>query len=150
MRKKCEKNAKKCEKLPKKAKKGPNKEGGKNIDGLRVPSSRRGEALPTGELMKEYGVKSPTRWWVEGPPRIETLRGPARGSNLEALPQQGQMMPSISQIYPLLAQRLKILPNSFPNPSQTVPKSMKNRPKIDPRGLLEPILGPCWHMFEKS
>ena len=41
---------KKCEKLRKMAKNGPNKEGNQNDDALRVPSSRRGEALPTGDL----------------------------------------------------------------------------------------------------
>ena len=43
--------------MQKNAKNGAKKEGKQNIDGLRVPSSRRGEALPTGELVKDYVKK---------------------------------------------------------------------------------------------
>ena len=41
---------KKCEKMRKMAKNDPKSEVGKKYGGLRVPLSRRGEALPTGEL----------------------------------------------------------------------------------------------------
>ena len=43
-------DAPKMRKNPKSTKNGPSKEGTQNDDALRVPSSRRGEALPTGEL----------------------------------------------------------------------------------------------------
>ena len=46
------------------------------------------------------------------------------GVQLENQPQQGQIMPSISKICPLHVQKVKILPNSSPNPPRTLPKSI--------------------------
>ena len=38
---------------------------------------------------------------------------------------------------------VQILPNFTPNHPQTLPKSFQDHPKIDPKGLLAPMLDPC-------
>ena len=39
--------------------------------------------------------------------------------------------------------KVQILPNFTPNHPQTLPKSFQDPPKIDPKGLLAPMLDPC-------
>ena len=56
-----------------------------------------------------------------------TLRGSARGSNLEALPQQGHIFPNVSRKCPQLFKKR-------PNPSKCPPKPSPNPSKMDPRG----------------
>ena len=51
------------------AKNGPKKERTKKYDGIRVASSRRGEALPQEACVWDCVVLRLTRWG-EGPPRI--------------------------------------------------------------------------------
>ena len=75
--------------------------------------------------------------------KIVTLRGSARGSILENLPQQGEIMPSISKICPLCVQNVQNPPKFFHKPSPNPPKTFPKRAKIHPEALLEPILGQC-------
>ena len=71
-----------------------------------------------------------------GPPRIVTLRGSARGSVLENLPQQGEIMPSISKIFPLCVPKAqnppKISPQTLPKPSQNLRKASQNPSRSPP------------------
>ena len=78
-----------------------------------------------------------------GPPRIVTLRGSARGSILENLPQHGEIMLSISKICPLCVQKVQNPPKFLPKPSQNLPQTLPKRPQIYPEALLEPILSQC-------
>ena len=126
------KNAENFRKIAKKYPKRPKLDG---CGGLRVPvPSLREDAVP-GSL---------PRWWVSshavrGPPRIVTLRGSARGSYLETLPQSS---PDFFKSFHILAQ-------TFPNAAQNEEKSSLNLPQILPKihakGVLEPILDQCFH-----
>ena len=42
-----------------------------------------------------------------------------------------------------LEKNFQILPEFSPNFPQILPKSFQDPPKLDPKGLLEPILEPC-------
>ena len=68
--------------------------------------------------------------------QIVTLRGSARGSYLENLPQQGQIMTRISKI---CHKSSKFLFKILPNPPQILPNPSQNQFKIAPEGILEPI-----------
>ena len=70
---------------------------------------------------------------LRGPPRIVTLRGSARGSYLEILPQQNQIMPSISKICPLPVHKVPHPPKFLPKPLQNPPKTFPEPLKIDPK-----------------
>ena len=96
--------------------------------------SKKALTLPKGSYLTRGG---------EGPPRVVTLRGSARGSILENLPQQGEIMPSISKICPLCVQNVQNPPKFFHKPSPNPPKTFPKRAKIHPEALLEPILGQC-------
>ena len=74
----------------------------------------------------------------EGPPRIVTLRGSARGSILENLPEHGQIMLSISKICPLCVQKVQNPPKFLPNPPQTFPKPFQS----DPKSIQKPFWSP--------
>ena len=67
---------------------------------------------------------------------IVTLRGSARGSILENLPQQGEIMPSISKIFPLCVPKAqnppKISPQTLPKPSQNLRKASQNPSRSPP------------------
>ena len=82
-----------------------------------------------------------------GPPRIETLRGPARGSNLEALPQQGHIFPNAARKCPQPAKKhpnpSKFHPKLSPNLTQILPRPPRNRAK-------RPLGAHVGPMFEKS
>ena len=58
-----------------------------------------------------------------------TLRGSARGSYLENLPQHGQIFSKMSKICPRLIEKLKNLAKSCPNPPKIHPKPSQNPPK---------------------
>ena len=76
--------------LRKSAKKTPNKEGNQNDDALRVPSSRRGEALPTGDLCVVVCGSSFTTRRGGTPAHWDAPRGFARqrgGPDIEELEQ---------------------------------------------------------------
>ena len=64
-----------------------------------------------------------------GPPRIVTLRGSARGSYLEALPQQGQICSNMCKICPQLIQKVSNPPKFLPPPPKSRPKPSKSNPK---------------------
>ena len=78
---------------------------------------------------------------------IVTLRGSARGSNLEALPQQGHIFPNAARQCPQPETKCpnpsKFHPKPSPNPTQILPRPSQNRSK----GPLGAHVGP---MFEKS
>ena len=97
--------------------------------------SRRGDVRTP--LCRAFGPKLPRRQALttlgEGPPRIVTLRGSARGSILENLPQQGEIMPSISKICPLCVQKVQNPPKFLHKPSQNLPKASQN-PSRSPLG----------------
>ena len=114
----------------------------KKFDGLRWSSGacrfpRRAVRTP---LCRAFGPKLPRRQGSttlgEGPPRIVTLRGSARGSILENLPQQGEIMPSISKIFPLCVPKAqnppKISPQTLPKPSQNLRKASQNPSRSPP------------------
>merc|ERR1712078_83787 len=70
------------------------------------------------------------------PSWIVTLRGSARGSILENLPQQGEIMPSISKIFPLCVPKAqnppKIFLQTLPKPSQNLRKASQNPSRSPP------------------
>ena len=76
-----------------------------------------------------------------------TLRGSARGSNLEALPQQGQIFPNVSRIWPQPGKKCpnppRFLPKPSPNPPQILPRPSQTRPK-------RPLGAHLGAMLEKS
>ena len=74
---------------------------------------------------------------------IVTLRGSARGSILENLPQHGEIMLSISKICPLCVQKVQNPPKFLPKPCQNLPKTLPKRSQIYPEALLELILSQC-------
>ena len=63
------------------------------------------------------------------------------GVQLETLP---QLSPYSFKSFQIVAKSLQILPNPSPEPPQTFPKPSQNGAKIDPEGLLEPILDQCF------
>ena len=73
-----------------------------------------------------------------------TLRGSARGSYLEALPQQGQICSNMRKICPQLIQKASNPPKFLPTPPQKSPKTFQKQPKSHPKGLLELILDQCF------
>ena len=79
-----------------------------------------------------------------------TLRGSARGSYLEILPQQNQIVPRFSKISPRKLQEtlkpLKIDPKSSPSP----PKSSRNRAQIDPKSTQKASWRPSWTHVRKK
>ena len=78
---------------------------------------------------------------------IVTLRGSARGSNLEALPQQGYIFPNASRICPQPAKKtFKCSQIS----AQTLPKSSPNPPKTLPNSTQKAFWSPSWsHAWKK-
>ena len=80
-----------------------------------------------------------------GPPRIVTLRGAARGSYLETLPQLFSNSSTLLQILPPI--RPKSIPKLvqiLPRPSQIIPKSSQILRKIDPKSIQKPSWSPFW------
>ena len=131
------------ENLRKITKNGPNKEGNQNDDALRVPSSRRGEALPTGDLcVVVCGSSFNTRRGRD--PRAlgrsaglrETARGPwhRRTWTKSAKPSQN---PSKSIQKPS-------------KPFENVPKTLPEPSKIDPKSIQKASWTPSWtHGWKK-
>ena len=78
---------------------------------------------------------------------IVTLRGSARGSNLEALPQQGHIFPNAARKCPQPAKKhpnpSKFHPKLSPNLTQILPRPPRNRAK-------RPLGAHVGPMFEKS
>ena len=126
MCKKSVKNVKKCKKVTKRS----------DVQILRRHTRsllRRGRSLSQGRTGREVGEVAFNTLGGRGPPRIVTLRGSARGSYLEILPQQNQIMPSISKVCPL---HVHEVPNPFkilPKPLQSLPKTFAEPFKIDPK-----------------
>ena len=69
-----------------------------------------------------------------GPPRIVTLRGAARGSYLETLPQHFSNPSTHFQILPpIRSKSIPKLVQILPRPSQILPKASQSLRKIDPK-----------------
>ena len=94
---------------------------------------RRGRSPSQGRFRREFGEVASNTLVGRGPPRIVTLRGSARGSYLEILPQQNQIMPSISKICPLPVHKVPNPPKFLPKPLQNPPKTFAEPLKIDPK-----------------
>ena len=89
-------------------------------------------------------VRRPTRWGGS-PPRIVTLRGAARGSYLETLPQLFSNSSTLLQILPPSRPKSKPkLVQILPRPSQILPKSSQILRKIDPKSIQKPSWSPFW------
>ena len=79
--------------------------------------------------------------------KIVTLRGSARGSILENLPQHGEIMLSISKICPLCVQKVQ---KSSKISAQTLPKPPQNPPKATPNLSRSPLGAHFEPMVERS
>ena len=78
-------------------------------------------------------------------PIIVTLRGAARGSSLETVPQHFSNPSTHFQIFPPI--RSKSIPKLLqilPRPSQMLPKSSQILGKIDPKSIQKPSWNPFW------
>ena len=80
-----------------------------------------------------------------GPPRIVTLRGAARGSYLEILPQLFTNSPPLLQIlFPICPKSSQKWIQILPRSSQILPKSSQILRKIDPKSIQKPSWSPFW------
>ena len=76
---------------------------------------------------------------------IETLRGAARGSYLETLPQLFSNSTLLLQILlPIRPKSIPKLVQILPRPSQIPPKSSQILRKIDPKSIQKPSWSPFW------
>ena len=134
---------KNCEKWPNIVSRAPQKD--MNQKCCRSPLG------PVWPLLRIYqALKSPRKisyhaGGSRGPPRIETLRGAARGSYLETVPQHFSNPSTHFQIFPPI--RLKFilkLAQILPRPSQILPKSSQILRKIDPKLIQKPSWSPFW------
>ena len=155
MRQKSEKIAKICEKVQKMTKNGPNKERHQNDDALRVPSSRRGEALPTGDLcvitcgsiVQHAEGRTPAHW--DAPRGFARQRG---GPDIEKLAHRCPNLHMRGRIqvqnqFTIVYQNFsKMDPKSF----QILPKSYQIPPKIDPKSIQKPSWSPSWANARKK
>ena len=77
--------------------------------------------------------------------KIETLRGAARGSYLETLPQlfsNSSLLPQI--LPPIRPKSIPKLVQILPRPSQIPPKSSQILRKIEPKSIQKPSWSPFW------
>ena len=81
----------------------------------------------------------------ESPPRIVTVRGAARGSYLESLPQLFFKFVTLLQILPPIRQKsIPKLVQILPRPSQIFPKASQILRKIDPKSIQKPFWSQFW------